>query len=279
MTDLGSGQAEPAWLPSYWERLETSGWVAEMQPEERATIRERLAQLEDQADAYLQLASGCFDTECVDEPGAYRQVFELLAGVSGGGFAPENIIDEHDEAAQRVRVGFDLAGRHFEVSVKLQNDWFQEEAFELVNQALEATGAERRFLPLPVLDQVVFVAFVRPATFERALELNVLPSISEIVEELEIELLGDRAALEALVESKRAARKQKAGMKKAAKAGKKKAGKKKAAKAGKKKAAKAGKKKAPKAGKKKAPKAGKKKAPKVGKKKAAKAGKKKAKRR
>jgi hypothetical protein len=172
------------------EKLEETGWLAEM-PE---TYREKLLKQlrEDSYEAgYLYLATVDFDTECIesfgpdnlDDINSYYKIIRLFAEGSWGLFTPTNIRDECDESAQIVHVGFDFDGERFEVTVPYQGDWASEEVYILVNKALESRGIPQRFIALPVLDQCIYAAFISPAVFDKTVASGAIPTFEELLAE------------------------------------------------------------------------------------------------
>lgn len=189
---------EPDWLPEMWRGLEASGWLEDVPAEEHEALRRRLAASEEPSEAYADLAVIAFDAECIDAPGSYADIIRRLADASHGRFKPENVRDTWDDDGHLAHVGFDIGDERFEVHVKIDGDWFQDEVLELVNDALKAVGSPHRFVPLPVPDQIIYGAFVRPETFERATELGVVPSVEEVFAELEAEIAQTAGEVEAL---------------------------------------------------------------------------------
>jgi hypothetical protein len=176
-------------LDAFWQGLEACGWQAELPPDELARIRAELARHPEPETAYEALASVVFDTETIygsglegDDLDSYAKILRLFAAGSQGVFTPQHLLDEWDEESGTARVGFDYRGQHYEVTVELQSDWFQAEVYDLVNKALEEQGVPQRFEGLPVVDQVLHAAFVRPETFQRAKASGLIPDMAKLIE-------------------------------------------------------------------------------------------------
>lgn len=172
------------------EKLHQCGWLDEMPDAERIKLLRQL-ETDEYEQGYLNFAAFDFDTECIESFGddgsedinSYHKIIRLYAENSWGRFTPTNIRDEYDDERKQMHVGFDFADRRFDISVPLQSDWFDAALHDLINEALEKAGVAQRFLPLPVLDQILYLAFISPATFEKALAVGALPSIEQLLEE------------------------------------------------------------------------------------------------
>ena len=180
---------------------------------ELARIKAELAYERHPESAYEALAAVCFDTECIETSGfdgepedlnSYAKLLRHFGAATHGVFTPSAIVDVWDTDTGTARVGFDHGGRHYEVTVELQSDWFQGEVFELINHALSEQGCVERFVALPVVDQVLHAAFVDPAIVERAREVGLIPDMSRLLEEemgisadeLQALIVGDAGELE-----------------------------------------------------------------------------------
>jgi len=168
------------------EKLEQCGWFDELPAEKSAQLKSRLA-TDDPEDPLgaLCLTDVDIDMECIDTFGqgdgeiieSYTDILLQLAAVSQGRFAPTAIVDELNEAEGTVRIAFDFDGRHYETQLKYEDDWADPEIFELVETALADAGIEQRFLALPYADQVVYLAFISPKTFQLASDSGVFAEL------------------------------------------------------------------------------------------------------
>ncbi len=167
--------------------LDAIGWWEGLPSSYREEFIARQAAWEYDGDAFLSLASVEFDTEMIEGfgpggnvPFSYHTLIELYAAGSAGLFSPTAIADEFDEASQEHRVGFTSEGETFRVSFPANGDWVNQKVHELINQALAAKGLDHRFLPLPVLDQVIYAVVATPELFEKAREAGVIPAVEDL---------------------------------------------------------------------------------------------------
>jgi hypothetical protein len=183
--DLYKSQILKITAEAYWERLQESGWPAEIPQEERLSIRARIDGFFSQDHpigrlySYYALTAVCFDAECIEETGpsrfSYYGVLLQLAEGSYGQFIPEDIVDELDEKEEVARIAFRHGGKQFSCEIPWTSDWFDDTVIDLVNGALEESGCAARFIELPVSDQMVYLAFVKPETYQRAVALGLIP--------------------------------------------------------------------------------------------------------
>jgi hypothetical protein len=173
----------------YLRRLERTGWLDEVPPDEAERIRQCVRESFREPGDEGQYADGClvsggFDSEAIDEDGDYaRAVLPEYASASFGVFEPTEVADRLDPSTETVEISFSFRGKHFQRSFPQPDDLVADGLHEWINEILEATGIERRFFLLPTGDQMAALAFVRPRTYERAYELGLIPDETDLGDE------------------------------------------------------------------------------------------------
>jgi hypothetical protein len=168
-------------IETYLRRVKDSGWLEGRNERAADALEQRIRDsfAKNPASAFYALADTSFDAECIESSGpneecSYHSVLMQLAEHSRGLFRPEELSDEVDHDEGTARLAFELEGEIFEREFAQNEDWFSNEALELVNEALEASGRDERFLALPASDQVMHLALVSQEVFDRAVDLGAI---------------------------------------------------------------------------------------------------------
>jgi hypothetical protein len=164
-------------IDDFWNALLAAGWVDGLPEGQAATLR-KAVESQAQSDPerlYLALATGAFDAECMDDEEGYTYALDAYREASGQVFTPTDVAVKADRAAEEARVSFSFRGERFETVVPFEGDYFEEGVHDLVNAALERARVEERFFILPAVDQNLYLAFARPAAFQRAVEVGAIP--------------------------------------------------------------------------------------------------------
>jgi hypothetical protein len=79
-----------------------------------------------------------FDPECISGSGpeeacSYHLVITQLAEASYGQFASVNLVDSFDLEAEWVSISFEHGEKKFQVEFHQENDWFGQQALDLMN--------------------------------------------------------------------------------------------------------------------------------------------------
>jgi hypothetical protein len=164
----------------YWQKLKQCGWLDETpsQMHEDLMLWIQDAFLRYPIYVFYALTTFHFDAECIygvgeKEPSYYRSLMEF-SEISEGVFSPTSIEDFHDRESFRYSVSF-VHGRGEYKARVYDSDYFQCEIIELINQAIEEQGSEKRFIDLPNTDQCYNLAFVSPEVFHRAEVAGLIP--------------------------------------------------------------------------------------------------------
>jgi hypothetical protein len=164
----------------YWGGLSASGWLEGLSSRRQAALWERVRYAfgHDARDAWLALADVVVDGESVYEMNpegeSYHAHVVTLSDHSDGLFQPTNIGNREREGA--ITVTFEHAGRQFEFEAAADSDYIDPGLVDVVNRALAEAGASRRFVHLPTVDQMMYLALVSEGSVQRAVELNLIPA-------------------------------------------------------------------------------------------------------
>ena len=166
-------------VDEYWKKLEKIGWAEYLPRKKLGEIREHLhTLLADKGPkiGFYALGVTGFDVECIYEDDDYRKILTDLAEASGGVFAPTNIKVKLDGAIGVGQISFKHGSKLFSREIPFTADWFQMEVLDLVNDALAATKAKPRFIPLPTdTGQIMLLGFVPPEIYEKAFKAKLIP--------------------------------------------------------------------------------------------------------
>ena len=165
-------------LDEYWEGLRQSGWLDELDQESKTKLHLQLKGVfeydEEHPGDYL--SDGSIIDECIQGSGDYVRVIQEFVKASRGAFDPVAVTDSFDADNEEVTVSFILRGTNYEITVPLNDDWFDPAVADLVNQAISEHGFEQRFIPFRADgDDAVRLFFVTESTWKKALQLGLLP--------------------------------------------------------------------------------------------------------
>jgi hypothetical protein len=164
--------------------LEEIGWFEGRDGDSRADVRKKLGDCQELTPNELPdaLADFSFDTECIDgNPGDYADIIKEFAHAARSAFAIDDVSDNFVEGA--ASVAFRVGDVPYSLTVPFESDWWDPQVSELLDKVAAEHGDERRFVLLPVLDQVAYVAFLKPSTFEAALKRGLLASFQDLAAE------------------------------------------------------------------------------------------------
>jgi hypothetical protein len=162
---------------AYVKKLTEIGWLdmvpANAQTEILSQLKKNLANKDDQAFAYLALSQCGFDAEDVE----YVEVFADFAKVSQKRFKPLQLkvaVVPGEEELEDLKVSFRHGSKQYSCTVP-ETGWFNEAVVETINEALEDSNVEQRFIVLPAGDQLVGVVFVPPVVYDKAVRAKLIP--------------------------------------------------------------------------------------------------------
>lgn len=173
---------------AYWEKLKKIGWLEYIPKSLQAEIRARFKKnyKTDPTRAHLSLNQTGFDSECIEGIGSnngcsYHDVLKQLAKDSGGVFHPTHIKDEFVKhgRTRSINVSFRHDRTTYACNVP-DSDYFDMSVLDLVNEALEASGRDERFIVVPSDDQLVFIVIVPPEVYERAVDAKLIPASRDV---------------------------------------------------------------------------------------------------
>jgi hypothetical protein len=70
-----------------------------------------------------------FDTECIEDTGAYVRIAERMAELTQGSLALENVRDQVDIDAGIANLDFDHSGKLVHIDLRVDNDWVDPAVF------------------------------------------------------------------------------------------------------------------------------------------------------
>lgn len=167
---------------TYWQKLKKIGWLDFLPQDKHDEVRKQLKQNlsdEDPDYAFLALAQGGFDIECIMGVGdslSYAAALKELAELSGGVFRPTQIKDEFVNRKRGIKVSFHHGRKQYSCTVPYESDHFDMTVLELANQALTDSDVKQRFIALPQADQFVNLVFVPPSVYEAAVREKLIPT-------------------------------------------------------------------------------------------------------
>jgi hypothetical protein len=166
---------------TYWKKLTKIGWLRYVPKHLHAELRDRLRTCfkSEPEWVHLELHRAGFDAECIDGEESYCKLLRDLKRDSIGIFRPSQI--EARMVAKGRRMSIHISFRHkrkpYSCVVPFESDYVEHEVMDLVNRALESSGREERFIPLPVKGQLVFLAIVPPVIYDKAVTAGLIPAV------------------------------------------------------------------------------------------------------
>ena len=86
-----------------------------------------------------------FDTECIEDQGAYVTIARRLSELAQGALPLEDVTDHIDIDAGEAHVAFRLAGQDYHWEATVDNDWVDASILSRFASLLERSGQGRRF--------------------------------------------------------------------------------------------------------------------------------------
>jgi len=86
-----------------------------------------------------------FDTECIEDHGAYAAIARRLKDLAQGELPLEDITDYVDVEAGEARVAFRLGGQSYRWEAKVEDDWVDPSILSRFSELLSRAGTSRRF--------------------------------------------------------------------------------------------------------------------------------------
>jgi len=167
---------------AFVKKLKEIGWLnsvpADAQTEILSQLKTNLANKDDQGFAYLALSQCGFDAEDVE----YDEVFAEFAKISQKRFNPSQLkvaVVPGEEDLEDLKVSFRHGGKQYSCTIP-ETGWFNEAVVETINEALEDSKVEQRFIVLPAGDQLVGVVFVPPAVYDKAVRAKLIPRYEDM---------------------------------------------------------------------------------------------------
>jgi hypothetical protein len=162
---------------SYWRKLKRIGWLNDLADEEMVEIRVTLKKgFESDTDpifAFLALSRFAFDSEGFSFERRYIDTIKIFAENSNRAFTPTRIQETCKDSKKRV--AFTHNGKRYACVIDIL-DWFDDAILDLINQAMEDTGVEKRFITLPAADQIASFVCVPPKIYEKAISTGLIPT-------------------------------------------------------------------------------------------------------
>lgn len=164
-------------IEEYLVRLVATGWTTGWSPAAISALRERvtLAHRQRSEHLYLSLATGGYDSECIEDDESYPRVVTAYAEASDGVFDPADVESELLADDTKVRVSFRLRGQAFSTTLPFDGDYVDSKFERFLNKALRAVGEKVAFFSLPPVDQTLSVVCVLPASYKKAEAAGLIP--------------------------------------------------------------------------------------------------------
>lgn len=160
----------------YWRAAIAAGWD---EGDHSLAARVQNAYERDAGSAWLAFAVCAFDAESIYETNplgeSYAAHLGLLSERSQGVFAPGNIVER--VTGDVLEVAFESGGNRYVSRVSAQSDWFDFRVLHAVNAAIAESGEERRFVPLPAPDQILYLGFMSEETKRALQEAGLVPAV------------------------------------------------------------------------------------------------------
>lgn len=164
-------------IEDFLQRLEATGWTAGWTPAAISALRERvtMGHRRHPEHLYLSLATGGYDSECIEDDESYPSVVEAYAEASGGVFNPVDVESEILDEDTKVRVSFRLKGKSFRTVLPFDGDYVDSKFEAFLNRSLKSVGEKVAFFSLPPVDQTLSVVCVAPAAYRKAEAAGLIP--------------------------------------------------------------------------------------------------------
>jgi len=108
-----------------------------------------------------------FDTECVEDAGAYAEVLGELARFSGGALAISQIVDEIEYGQGAAELKFICNAERVTLQLKQEDDWFDVRVIDALATLLARSGADARYFVVDTGDQIAAVGCLPAASVAR----------------------------------------------------------------------------------------------------------------
>ena len=165
----------------YWSKIESSGWLSQLKPKEILDLRNSVYGYFDENGerSAVQRSLSIHSVEYNYFGESYSELLIELSDASGKAFRPSNITEHYDEETGITNISFEYNGKLYAMST-LRSAVDDTNIFHLVNKALKEAGAKRSFCVLPMgehQDDIVHHAFISADTYNKAMELGVIPHV------------------------------------------------------------------------------------------------------
>jgi hypothetical protein len=108
-----------------------------------------------------------FDTECIEDHGAYVAIASRLRDLAGGELPLEDIADYVDVEAGKAHVAFVLAGQSYRWDAEVEGDWVDPTILSRFSALLTQVGRGRRFTYIDLGGQDCLIGCSTPLERDR----------------------------------------------------------------------------------------------------------------
>jgi phosphotransferase system HPr-like phosphotransfer protein len=108
-----------------------------------------------------------FDTECIEDHGAYARIAARMSTFAKGALPLADVTDHVDVEAGEAWLEFTLDGKRHHLDLKVNDDWVDESVFTKLVGLHAARGAPRRFSFVDLQGQDCLIGCPTPEEFER----------------------------------------------------------------------------------------------------------------
>jgi len=87
-----------------------------------------------------------FDTECIEDHGAYKEIAERMSEMAQGSFSLENVQDYVDVEEEKAWLSFSFKGEEIKIDCKVDDDWVDTTIFGRFVELLAASDPSKIFI-------------------------------------------------------------------------------------------------------------------------------------
>lgn len=106
------------------------------------------------------------DWEMRDGNKPYQFILLEFSKLTKGYFQPTDIIDEFNFDNEDALIGFTFKGKKYQTKVKSMGDWYNEGFLDLIQKAMNESGADRKFYTLFTEDQISTHIFLNKLQYD-----------------------------------------------------------------------------------------------------------------
>lgn len=114
-----------------------------------------------------------FDTECIEDHGAYKRIVERMVHMAQGSLILENIQDYVDLEEAQAWFSFSFQGKEIKVDCKVNDDWVDTDIFSRFAELLAVADSSKVFFFYDTGDQNGLIGCVKSDDFKKLKSLGI----------------------------------------------------------------------------------------------------------